>query len=513
MLEKFSLRVKLVGGLVLLLLGIGALFTVVSYIYSSRMAENIIDRTLQMKIQGDVHAARLYVQKHFGKLQYANGQIMDAQGRKIAGRHDMVDEILQDLGVVATVFAKDGQDYRRITTNIHAKDGSRAVGTYLGSESAAYEPIRNGELYIGQADILNKPYFTAYDPIFDKQNEVVGILFIGIPQAEINAIAQKNMNAIFRNGTIAFVLVLACCLAVGGIFSSRLSKKIKMISEKMDAAAKAVASASKQVASSSQTLAEGTNEQASSLEESSSSLEQISSQTRQNAEHGRKAERSRDEARASLQEGVKAMNETSQAMDRISERGEEIRSIIKTIDDISFQTNLLALNAAVEAARAGEAGKGFAVVAEEVRNLAQRSAKAAQDTQELIEKTIEEIKAGSGLLGQTKQAFDRTVEQNKKVGQLIEEIATATDEQAQGIEQVNTAVAEMDKVVQQNASDSEEMASAAQEMSSRAEEMNTLVQELNILVTGIRNQAFIQAPVREEREPGRQHQLQPGDGS
>jgi methyl-accepting chemotaxis protein len=171
-------------------------------------------------------------------------------------------------------------------------------------------------------------------------------------------------------------------------------------------------------------------------------------------------------------------------MQAISTASQETSKIVKTIDEIAFQTNLLALNAAVEAARAGEAGAGFAVVADEVRNLAMRASEAAKNTSDLIEGTVKKVKEGAELTSATHQAFDRASESTTKVADLLGEISAASNEQAVGIEQVNKAVGEMDKVTQQNAAGAEESASAAEEMSAQAEGMKQMVDELVAVVEG-----------------------------
>jgi methyl-accepting chemotaxis protein len=179
-----------------------------------------------------------------------------------------------------------------------------------------------------------------------------------------------------------------------------------------------------------------------------------------------------------------SMADLTTSMEEISTASEETSKIIKTIDEIAFQTNLLALNAAVEAARAGEVGAGFAVVADEVRNLAMRAADAARNTADLIEGTVKKVKEGGGLVAATDEAFAEVAANASKVGELVGEIAAASNEQAEGIEQVNKAVVEMDKVVQQNAANAEESASASEGMSAQAEQMKGFVDDLVVLVDG-----------------------------
>ncbi len=207
-----------------------------------------------------------------------------------------------------------------------------------------------------------------------------------------------------------------------------------------------VSSAASQVASSSQHLAHGMTQQASSLQETSSSLEEMSSMTRQNADNANQARAMMAEAGQIVEKVNRHMTEMTGAVGEITRSSEETGKIIKTIDEIAFQTNLLALNAAVDAARAGEAGAGFAVVADEVRKLAMRAAEAAKNNSSLIENTIRAVRKGTELTGATQEAFQENAAISKKTGQLVDEIATASDEQARGINQLNTAVAEMDKV-------------------------------------------------------------------
>jgi methyl-accepting chemotaxis protein len=213
-------------------------------------------------------------------------------------------------------------------------------------------------------------------------------------------------------------------------------------------------------------------------------MEEMASMTKQNADNAQQANGLAQESRTMAEQGIDAICQMNDTMTQIQKSSDETAKIIKVIDEIAFQTNLLALNAAVEAARAGEAGKGFAVVAEEVRNLAIRSAEAAKNTTTMIEGAVENAKQGAEITEKAAGALEQILASVAATADIIGEIAAASGEQSQGIDQINAAIAQMDKVTQQNAANAEESASASEELKSQADHMKGIVVRLVRLVGG-----------------------------
>ncbi len=287
-------------------------------------------------------------------------------------------------------------------------------------------------------------------------------------------------------GLGVFIVLIAAFL--GFFFARSITKPLQIIVEGVTNASNQVQSAAEQIASSSQSLAESTSEQAAGLEETASSLEEMANMNRQNAENAEQANQLVKETTTLAEQGGEAMGRMSSAIGAIKTSSDQTAKIIKTIDEIAFQTNLLALNAAVEAARAGDAGRGFAVVAEEVRNLAQRSAAAAKDTNELIESSQEKAELGVKVSGEVENVLSKIQSAILKINDLVTNVATASKEQSNGIDQVNSTVVQMDSATQGNAANAEETSSTSEELSAQAQELNAMVAELtNMVGTGGHN--------------------------
>jgi methyl-accepting chemotaxis protein len=296
----------------------------------------------------------------------------------------------------------------------------------------------------------------------------------------IEAAARRTFFVV-AGATLAVILLTA---AVGIWVIRSISGPLKQTIADLTANAEQTSAASGEVSSSSQSLAQGSAAQAARLEETSSALVAMSAMTRRNAESAQQAKEFSRQAHVSADTGTRHVEEMRAAMAAIKTASDGISKIIKTIDEIAFQTNILALNAAVEAARAGEAGMGFAVVADEVRALARRSAESARETATRIEDAIQRSDHGVRISASVAQALDDILVKVRKVDGFVAEIADASGQQTQGIDQVNGAVGQMDKITQETAATAEETAAAAEQLSAQAGGLQDAVNRLSRLVGG-----------------------------
>lgn len=272
---------------------------------------------------------------------------------------------------------------------------------------------------------------------------------------------------------------------------TKLRSTLQAVSE----GAKNANSSSQELSAAAETLATGAQEQAASLEETSASLEEITATVRQSADNARQANQLASSSKDSAESGQEVVANAVTAMEDINVASAKIADIISTINEIAFQTNLLAVNAAVEAARAGEEGRGFAVVASEVRSLAQRSAGAAKEIKLLIEDTLRKVSRGSELVNKSGETLQGIVSSAKRVTDMVREIAAASDEQSTGINQVNTAITQIDHVTQSNSAQTEELSSTAQSLATQSQHLIALVQTFT-LVDGNKEPAVSRVPLR-----------------
>jgi methyl-accepting chemotaxis protein len=277
--------------------------------------------------------------------------------------------------------------------------------------------------------------------------------------------------------TITVIGIVAGALAAW-LITRGVTRRITEVAARLAVESDKTGAAAVQVSQASQSMANGASQQAASLEETSSSLHEMASMTSRNSDNAQNAKTLANQARQTADAGAIDMEEMKRAMAAIKGSSTEISKIIKTIDEIAFQTNILALNAAVEAARAGEAGLGFAVVADEVRNLAQRCAGAAKETADKISASTEKSEQGARISEKMASNLAAIVDKTRQLDERIAEIAQSSHEQSEGIGQLNSAVASMDKITQENAALAEESSASAEELKSQAEQVRLAVGDL-----------------------------------
>jgi methyl-accepting chemotaxis protein len=290
-----------------------------------------------------------------------------------------------------------------------------------------------------------------------------------------------------RNETVVLTITsigLVLGAVIAWLITRGVTRRITEVAARLATESDKTGAAAMQVSQASHSMASGASQQAASLEETSSSLHEMASMTTRNSENAQNAKTLANQARQTADAGAVDMEQMKTAMSAIKGSSTEISKIIKTIDEIAFQTNILALNAAVEAARAGEAGLGFAVVADEVRNLAQRCAGAAKETADKISASTEKSEQGARISEKMAANLAAIVDKTRQLDERIGEIAQSSHEQSEGIGQLNSAVASMDKITQENAALAEESSASAEELKSQAEQVRLAVAELMRMARG-----------------------------
>ncbi|MBI4025464.1 MAG: MCP four helix bundle domain-containing protein [Verrucomicrobia bacterium] len=391
-------------------------------------------------------------------------------------------------GQITTNLTENASHFTDYEKTVSQADG-RARLSVLRASRKAYLECFNEILSLsskGDSQAALQKFMRELNPLYNRYLEAAGQqLQFNKSSGEAAGVGIIRTVNNTRLGTwigLAVATALAVVIALGLILN--VGRSLRTLTTSLAEGAQLIDRVSGQLTGNSQILAASASEQAASLEETSASLEEMTSMVKRNTENAERTQNLANETNALSNASTQKIGEMRAAMNSIQEASNVVSKIIKTIDEIAFQTNLLALNAAVEAARAGEAGAGFAVVADEVRNLAQRSTAAAKETAEKIAMAQTRSQEGVRITVDFSDNLVAMVQKIRAVNELVTEVATASKEQTQGIEQINTAVIEMDKGTQSDAAGAEQIASVAEELNAQAVELKAVVGELIQLVEG-----------------------------
>ena len=459
-------NLKIRGKITTIVVGLSFIITVMLIFVSMGAIQKIGDNSLREK--GPIVAV-VTAETVKAPVQYNVGEDVEKELGHLVSSD-------ADISVAAVIIQKPKGEPEVKTLKAQKEYGSINLGPAL-KELGSHAPSKKGEtVFLAGTNLMflvAKIDLTANDAI---QN---GYLLLGLNKARISRDVRTTTLTMVGLGLLLMTLGTVFALF---LISGSITGPINRIVSGLSDGAEQVSGASNQVSTASQSLAEGASAQAAAIEETSASIGEMASMSRRNAENASQANGLMGSIHGLIGGAEQSMKDLTASMGEITKASEQTGKIVKTIDEIAFQTTLLALNAAVEAARAGEAGAGFAVVAGEVRNLALRAAEAARNTSGLIEGTVRNIRQGSEIVTKTNGEFAKVSEEAKKVRALVADIAAASEDQAQGVEQINKAMTEMDQVVQQNAASSEESASASAELNTQAEQMKAFVGDLAAMV-------------------------------
>jgi hypothetical protein len=456
-----SLRVKVIGlvaGCLVLVLGASAAFNSIT---TKRMADNQTDEAARLAVESITHAMSAF------------GEIGDMDGlQSYVANVDAMPDLHDVRAVRAPAVAEE----------FGVREGSEPV------DQVDRDVLATGDMkkiYDKKAHTLR--YVT---PVMAKESclechgankagDVLGAASVTLDTRGTDAALANVIRGTLLSALLA-ILVAGTVLAF--VINSQIIKPVARASHRLLENVTHLTSAAADLSETSRTMVDGANNTAASLQQTSATLETMASQTRSNADNADRARESAGSVLDQTREGQNAIQSMGQAIGAIKTSSDQTVKILQTIDEIAFQTNLLALNAAVEAARAGDAGKGFAVVAEEVRNLAQRSAKAAQETSTLIETSQQSAEQGVKASDQVTRIIAGITQNIDQTVQLVGEVTSASGRQAEDIGQVKIAVGQIDKVSQDNASIANQSEEASENLGRVGQTLREVSEELTRMV-------------------------------
>ncbi|MBQ3923715.1 MAG: Cache 3/Cache 2 fusion domain-containing protein [Spirochaetales bacterium] len=516
--SKFSTRILV--AIISMLVVSSVVLSGVAMFNITTICGNIMKDLFERKLKSDGLLFKRYIERDYGEIRLDDGVIVNEEGNSIHYKYAIVDQIKEEVGDMATIFVRDGDDFNRVVTNILSKDGQRQVDTPL-AEGKAKDAMLEGKSYIGEANILGQNCLVEYNPLVDDNDEVFGILFVGVPMSQVQAQLRQQT-------TIALILMmslLAIILFVGTLTARRLSNRltrpivkikgqlgevtqgnltvkfqsetndeIGMLSDSIGEMVETLKNLNKKIYGaintlnknlhtlfvSSTSVKDSANNQAVTVEETQRNFENMNVMIETIAQEADKANGFTTQAQNKANVGMESMGKLEGEMVKIVESSQEITNTLGVIREIAEQTNLLSLNASIESARAGEAGKGFNIVAGEIRKLAEKSTNASNKIEELVITNNKIIQQGVQYSKETTNILHEIATSSDQIANLVGTISEEIQKVKISSQEVLTAIGNVSDIALANLNDSEKVSNAMDEFVAQTLELQKFVGQFDI---------------------------------